>query len=66
MLSSLMGIAVIALPAGIIIAGYVEELKKGELEKKGLDLEEEIREHGLGAWDMGETEKTKAEEEKAE
>ena len=66
MLSSLMGIAVIALPAGIITAGYVEELKKGELEKKGLDLEEEIREHGLGAWDMGETEKTKAEEEKAE
>ena len=35
MVSSLLGIAIIALPAGIITAGYVEELEKKEQEKKG-------------------------------
>lgn len=34
MVSSLLGIAIIALPAGIITAGYVEELEKKEQEKK--------------------------------
>ena len=37
MLSSLMGIAVIALPAGIITAGYMEELKKEEEQNKEED-----------------------------
>ncbi len=34
MLSSLFGIAIVALPSGIITAGYLEELKKMRREQK--------------------------------
>lgn len=30
MLSSIFGIAIVALPAGIVTAGYMEEINKGE------------------------------------
>lgn len=39
MISALMGIAVVALPSGIITAGFVEELHNDEVAE---DLEEEL------------------------
>ena len=40
MLSSLMGIAIVALPTGIISAGYVNELNRAERKERGEKSEE--------------------------
>ena len=49
MLSAAFGIAIVALPAGIITAGYMTELKEEELldEKTHAELDEKIRKTGM-------------------
>ena len=66
MLSSLMGIAVIALPAGIITAGYGEELRKEKLAKSGAGIEKQLMEHGFSSLKHGETKEAKTKEDTAE
>jgi voltage-gated potassium channel len=42
MLSSIFGVAVIALPSGVITAGYLEELRKQKDKKKSREEEENV------------------------
>ena len=54
MLSSIFGIAIVALPAGIITAGYMTEIRKAEAQAKALAAAEERQE--LAALDEEERE----------